>query len=122
MKFITTSFVKRMFGVVVAVCVIIAISTVTFHILEGWRVLDAFYYSVVTITTVGYGDLTPTQDASKIAASVLILLSIPLMFFIIGIAADSVFNEMKRSSDAEERRRERIRAAARRKRRENGSE
>lgn len=122
MKFITKSFVKRMFGVMVAVCVIITISTVTFHILEGWRVLDAFYYSVVTITTVGYGDLTPTQDASKIAASVLILLAIPLMFFIIGIAADSVFNEMKRSLDAEERRRERIRAAARRKRRENGSE
>lgn len=120
MKYITTSFVKRMFAVLIAICAIIAISTVTFHILEGWRVLDAFYYSVVTITTVGYGDLTPTQDASKVAASMLILLSIPLMFFIIGIAADSVFNEMKRSSDAEERRRERIRAAARRRRRENG--
>ena len=108
MKYLTTSFIKRMVGVMAAISVIIAISTATFHVLEGWRVLDAFYYSVVTITTVGYGDLTPTQDTSKIAASVLILLSIPLMFFIIGIAADSVFSEMKRMSDTEERRRERI--------------
>jgi len=34
--------------------------------IEGWRILDALYFSVMTLTTIGYGDLHPTNDFSKI--------------------------------------------------------
>ena len=30
------------------------------------RYLDAFYYSVTTLTTVGYGDRTPATSAEKV--------------------------------------------------------
>jgi len=33
---------------------------------EGFRWLDALYLSVVTLTTLGYGDLHPVTDAGKI--------------------------------------------------------
>jgi hypothetical protein len=36
--------------------------------LEGWRLLDGVYFAFVTGLTVGYGDLTPTLPASRIAA------------------------------------------------------
>jgi hypothetical protein len=33
---------------------------------EKWSVLDAVYFCVVTLATVGYGDITPTTDAGRI--------------------------------------------------------
>ena len=39
--------------------------------LEGWRLLDGLYFAFVTGLTVGYGDLTPTLPASRVAAIVI---------------------------------------------------
>lgn len=33
---------------------------------EGWSVVDALYFSVMTMSTIGYGDLVPTTPISKI--------------------------------------------------------
>ncbi|MBI2582287.1 two pore domain potassium channel family protein [Candidatus Woesearchaeota archaeon] len=51
----------------------IVIGTLLFHRLEAWSWVQAFYFSVATITTVGYGDLYPTTDLSRILVSFYIL-------------------------------------------------
>ena len=51
----------------------IVIGTLLFHRLEAWSWVQAFYFSVATITTVGYGDLYPTTDLSRIVVSIYIL-------------------------------------------------
>ncbi|KAL3912668.1 MAG: hypothetical protein SGILL_006793 [Bacillariaceae sp.] len=38
----------------------------SFILEEHWSIIDSLYFSVVTFTSVGYGDLTPTTMASKI--------------------------------------------------------
>ena len=37
-----------------------------YHWLEGWSYLDALYFCVVSLATVGYGDLTPTTPVARL--------------------------------------------------------
>jgi voltage-gated potassium channel Kch len=46
---------------------------------EGWSLIDAIYFCVVTLGTVGYGDITPTTDAGKIFTTVYILLGLGII-------------------------------------------
>ena len=41
------------------------IGGIVYHSLEKWSWLNSFYFAATTITTVGYGDLTPTSQLSK---------------------------------------------------------
>ena len=55
------------FRVLLALVVSLLVSGTTFFTLvEGWSVLDSFYFSVTTLTTVGFGDPAPATAAGKI--------------------------------------------------------
>jgi hypothetical protein len=45
---------------------VLTVGTVAYRLLEDWSWVDAFYFSAVAVTTVGFGDLTPSTDASKL--------------------------------------------------------
>src|SRR3954471_16254526 len=45
---------------------LILIATIFYWLVEGWSLLDAVYFSVVTIATVGYGDLSPHTTLGKL--------------------------------------------------------
>lgn len=57
---------------------LIFMSTVFFHVVEKWNWLDSYYYTIVTVATVGYGDFTPKTDAGKIGSTLVILFGIGL--------------------------------------------
>jgi len=44
---------------------ILGVGTFGFHHLEGQPIIKAFYWSCVTVTTVGYGDITPQSVEGK---------------------------------------------------------
>lgn len=62
-----------------AVIIVLGAGTFVFHFVEGWRWLDAFYFSVVSLTTVGYGDFTPKTDAGKLLTTLFLFIGIGLM-------------------------------------------
>ncbi len=47
--------------------VLVLIVGVVFYVnVEHWTLLNAIYFCVVTLGTVGYGDITPTTDLGKV--------------------------------------------------------
>ena len=49
-----------------SVLVILAAGTTFYTLVEGWTVIEALYFTVITLTTIGYGDLHPTTEFSRL--------------------------------------------------------
>jgi len=51
-------------------------ATYFYWLVEGWSVVDSLYFSVMTMSTIGYGDLVPTTTFSKLFTIMFAILSI----------------------------------------------
>ena len=51
-------------------------ATYFYWLVEGWSVVDSIYFSVMTMSTIGYGDLVPTTAFSKLFTIMFAILSI----------------------------------------------
>ena len=58
---------------------LLAIGTVVFSALEDWSYVDSFYFSVVTATTVGFGDFTLETDGAKLLTVLYIVFGISII-------------------------------------------
>ena len=64
--FLDVFFNRQTRPIFVYAATIIFTGAALFHWLEGWSWLDSFYFVVITLTTVGYGDFTPAMPLTKI--------------------------------------------------------
>ncbi len=71
---------------------VIAFGTYFYHLIEGWGWIDALYFTVTTATTVGYGDLNPSHNISKLFTVVFILVSVGLVLYSLNIVATIRFH------------------------------
>ena len=49
-----------------AIVIFLGMGTFVYHALEKWSWIECLYFSTYSLTTVGYGDFTPTNDASRL--------------------------------------------------------
>jgi voltage-gated potassium channel len=66
---------KSVYFLLALILGIIVFGTVGYILIEGYRLLDAFYMTVITIGTVGFREISPLSDAGKIFTALLILIS-----------------------------------------------
>jgi voltage-gated potassium channel len=78
------------FRVLVALLAFLLLSGTIFYSLHlGWSIVNAFYFSVTTLTTVGYGDLSPTTTLSKLFTVVYIFVGLSIILGFIDAVAKS---------------------------------
>lgn len=65
-------------ALVVAMGFILGGSTLFYWQVEGWSIVDSLYFSVITMATIGYGDLAPTSSLSKLFTIGFVILGIGL--------------------------------------------
>jgi len=58
---------------------LIVLGTIAYMFIEGWTPVDALYFSVVALATVGFGDLHPTTDAAKLFTVVYIVMGLGIL-------------------------------------------
>ena len=76
--------------------------TIFYSTMEGWSVIDSIYFSVITLTTIGYGDLHPTTPMSKVFTIVYIFVGIGIiMIFIERLATHSLRRGSHHKASAE---------------------
>jgi ion channel len=56
---------------------------------EGWSRFDSFYWSFITATTVGYGDVRPVKRRSKVVAIIIAFLGLTLSGIVIAVAVEA---------------------------------
>ncbi|MFT4532453.1 MAG: hypothetical protein ACI9T8_000476 [Candidatus Saccharimonadales bacterium] len=72
---VRTSVISAIFSLVT----LIGFGTWMFKLIEEWTWAESFYFSVATLTTVGYGDIHPTSDGSRVFTAIFILLGVGIV-------------------------------------------
>jgi Ion channel len=93
---LTTTFVKEfLFDIWVTLPLLLSLALIITALgqvvgkKEGWSRSDSFYWSFITATTVGYGDIRPQNGLSKILSIVVALTGLTLTGILVAVAVHS---------------------------------
>ncbi len=89
----------RLIALFVTLMVLVAVGTVFFAMIEGWSWLDAYFFTVITLSTVGYGDLVPATAAGKIGTTIFIFIGLGI--FAVALQQFGLFAMQKREEHTE---------------------
>lgn len=74
-----------------ALITVLCSGTVGFHLIEGWSFFDGLYMTVVTLSTVGYGETHPLSTGGRILAMLLIFFGVGILTTFVGIFTQHLF-------------------------------
>jgi len=78
---------RRLIYVVAVIVLILFGSATYYHYVEKWRYVDALYFSAATMTTVGYGDISPKTDAGKIFTIFFVFMGVGIALYGLSLIA-----------------------------------
>jgi voltage-gated potassium channel len=81
---------RRFLFIVLAITATLLTGTVGFTLIENWPPFDAFYMTLTTMTTVGYGEIHELSKAGRIFNSFLIIFGVTTIFIAIGAMTQTI--------------------------------
>jgi voltage-gated potassium channel len=81
---------RRLGSIAGLIAFTLLLGTVGFTAVEGYSPFDAFYMTLITVSTVGYAEVHPLSHAGRIFNSFLIFFGVTTMFFAIGAMTQSI--------------------------------
>jgi voltage-gated potassium channel len=66
---------------VVLLTTVLCVGTAGYVVIEGWDVFDAFYMTITTVTTVGYGEIHPLSRGGRVFNSGVIILGVATVLY-----------------------------------------
>src|SRR5215471_11722089 len=90
---IMNRFVRRFLILAVALIVTLATGTIGFTLIDGYPPFDAFYMTLITMTTVGYQEIHPLGQAGRIFNSFLIVFGVTTIFIAIGAMTQTIIEQ-----------------------------
>jgi hypothetical protein len=85
---------------VAALLSLLIMGTTVYHHIEGWSWTTSFYFTVCTVTTIGYGDVVPTSESSRLFTAFFALAGVSVALASFGIIGA---NYLKRGQEILER-------------------
>ena len=70
--------------VVIISALLVALGTVGYMLIENWSMLDSLYMTVITLSTIGYGEVHTVSQPGRIFTLVLIFLGVGFVLYVIG--------------------------------------
>ena len=83
-------YLKRFLLIVASLSATLLIGTVGFMWVEGWTLFDSLYMSLITLTTVGYGEVHPLSFQGRVFASFLMLVGVTTVFVSIAVMGETL--------------------------------
>jgi voltage-gated potassium channel len=81
---------RRLVFIALAIAVVLVIGTIGFAVVDKYPLFDAFYMTVITMTTVGYSEIRGLSRAGRIFNVFVILFGVSVMFFAIGSMTQTI--------------------------------
>jgi voltage-gated potassium channel len=70
--------------VVLLAVFLVALGTAGYMMIEGWTILDSLYMTVITLSTIGYGEVNPVSQIGRIFTLILIVMGVGFFLYVIG--------------------------------------
>ena len=76
--------VKHLIMSILLTLLIVVVGTTCYMIIEGWDIFDSLYMTVITITSVGYGEVHEIGKAGRLFTIFLIIIGIGFVIYVAG--------------------------------------
>jgi voltage-gated potassium channel len=91
-KFMSSNF----YWIILAIILYIGIGIGIFHEIMGWSRFDSFYFVIITVSTVGYGDYIPKSENQRVFTAFYILIGVAIVGSLLGTITTFVSDHQDR--------------------------